>query len=266
MAATPISGPARVYSTASASRAMEESTTLEITSTLAPSAFASRMAWKVSMVSPDWLTPMTRVCPSITGFRYRNSLAMSISTGHPGPVLDGVLGHEPGVVAAAAGHHEHLVDVPELLVGDVHLVEHQRPVGQQPVEQGVGHRLGLLVHLLGHEVVVAVLLGGLEIPVDVQRRRARPVAPPRSVTEIDPGRSSATRSSSRMKKSWVRPRMAGMSEARKAAPSLTPMISGETRRAATMTSGSSACTTARAKAPRTRLSAARTAPTRPPAG
>ena len=39
------------------------------------------MAWKVSTVSPDWLTPMTRVRASSTGSRYRNSLAMSISTG-----------------------------------------------------------------------------------------------------------------------------------------------------------------------------------------
>ncbi len=54
---------------------------MEMTRTLAPSALASRMAWKVSTVSPDWLTPMMRVCSSTTGFRYRNSEAMSISTG-----------------------------------------------------------------------------------------------------------------------------------------------------------------------------------------
>ena len=60
---------------------MDESTTLEMTSTLAPSDFASRMAWNVSTVSPDWLTPMISVCSSTTGFRYRNSLAISISTG-----------------------------------------------------------------------------------------------------------------------------------------------------------------------------------------
>ena len=88
-----------------------------------------------------------------------------------GPVLDGVLGHQAGVVAAAAGHDEHLVDGPELLVGDVDLVEGQGPVGQQPVEQGVGHRPGLLVHLLAHVVVVAVLAGRLEVPVDVQSGR-----------------------------------------------------------------------------------------------
>ena len=73
------------------------------------------------------------------------------------------------MVARAAGHHEDLGDGPELLVGEVDLVEHQGAVGQDPVEQRVGHRLGLLVHLLGHEVVEAVLAGGVEVPVDVQR-------------------------------------------------------------------------------------------------
>ena len=68
----------------------------------------------------------------------------------------------------------------------------------------------------------------------------------------EPGRSSATWSSSSTKKSRVSPRMAGMSEARKAAPSVTPISSGDTRRAATIRSGSSAWTTATEKAPRTR--------------
>ena len=37
-------------------------------------------------------------------------------------------------------------------------------------EQGVGHRGRLLLDLLEHEVVVAALLGGGEIPVDPERR------------------------------------------------------------------------------------------------
>jgi hypothetical protein len=86
-------------------------------------------------------------------------------------VLDGVLGHQPGVVAAPASHDEDLVDGRELLGGEVHLVEDQGPVGQQPVEQGVGDRLGLLVHLLAHEVVVSVLAGGVEVPVHAEPDR-----------------------------------------------------------------------------------------------
>ncbi len=81
-------------------------------------------------------------------------------------MLDGVLGHQAGVVAAPAGHDEHLVDPAELLVGDVDLVQGQGAVGQQAVEQGVGHGLGLLVHLFAHVVVVAVLAGGIEVPGD----------------------------------------------------------------------------------------------------
>ena len=124
------------------------------------------MACKVSAVSPDWLTPMTRVRV------VEDRVAVAELAGdvdlhrQAGPVLDGVLGHEAGVVAAATGHDEHLVEGPELVVGDVHLVEVEGAVGQQPVEQGVGHRLGLLVDLLAHEVVVAVLAGGVEVPVD----------------------------------------------------------------------------------------------------
>jgi len=57
-----------------------------------------------------------------------------------------------------------------------------------------------------------------------------------------------------------------MSEARKAADSVTPMSNGETRRAATTRSGWSAWTTATENAPRTRPSASRTAPTRPAPG
>ena len=69
MAATPTSGPALVYKTASLPRAIDESTTFEITSTLAPWRRASSMAIRVSAVSPDWLTPMTRVVGSRTGSR-----------------------------------------------------------------------------------------------------------------------------------------------------------------------------------------------------
>ena len=35
----------------------------------APHRRASRMAWRVSMVSPDWLTPTTKVRSSSTGSR-----------------------------------------------------------------------------------------------------------------------------------------------------------------------------------------------------
>ena len=79
--ATEISGPAQVYSTSSLSAAMELPTTLTMDSTRAPRRLASRMAARVSAVSPDWLMTMARVFASTMGSRYRNSDATSTSTG-----------------------------------------------------------------------------------------------------------------------------------------------------------------------------------------
>ncbi len=87
--------------------------------------------------------------------------------GQPGPVLDRVLGQQPRVVRRAAGDHEDLVDLAQLLVGEALLVEHDAAVGEV-AEQGVGHRGGLLGDLLEHEVLVAALFGGRHVPVDVE--------------------------------------------------------------------------------------------------
>ena len=96
---------------------------------------------------------------------------------------------------------------------------------------------------------------------------ARASAPSRVVTRIEPGLSSASWSSSSANSCRVEPSRAGMSEARNDVPSPSPTIRGETRRAATTNSGSSACTAATAKEPRTFLSTARrpSARPRPPA-
>ena len=85
----------------------------------------------------------------------------------PGPVLDGVLRDHPGVERRAAGDDDDLVDVAQVLVGEPHLVELQLAPAAAPAEQRVGHGPRLLVDLLAHEPVVAVLLGGREVPVDV---------------------------------------------------------------------------------------------------
>ena len=69
VAATPISSPARVYSTPSASRVAWLPMMLVTASTLAPLSRASRMAASVSAVSPDWVIPITRSCSSKTGLR-----------------------------------------------------------------------------------------------------------------------------------------------------------------------------------------------------
>ena len=88
----------------------------------------------------------------------------------------------PGVERRAAGDDDDLVDVAQLLVGEPHLVELQRPVGVVPAEQRVGDRARLLEDLLAHEPVVAVLLGGRQVPVDVVAAGPRPGVPSKSVT------------------------------------------------------------------------------------
>ena len=68
-AATPISGPARVWNTMWASRAKDDPTTLVTAATLAPCPRANRTAPRVSAVSPDWLIPITSERASSTGSR-----------------------------------------------------------------------------------------------------------------------------------------------------------------------------------------------------
>ena len=82
MAATPISGPARVYRTASASRGIWLPLVLQMASTLAFWVLACWTASKVSAVSPDCEMAITSVWLSKTGSRYLNSLASSTSTGN----------------------------------------------------------------------------------------------------------------------------------------------------------------------------------------
>src|SRR5699024_11946821 len=57
------------------------------------------------------------------------------------------------------------------LVGKPHLVEAERAGLVDPTEQGVRDGTRLLGDLLEHEVVVAVLLRGRGVPVDVERDR-----------------------------------------------------------------------------------------------
>ena len=69
VAATPISSPARVYRTPSASRVACAPMTLVTASTAAPRERAVRIAASVSAVSPDWEMPMTRSSGPTTGLR-----------------------------------------------------------------------------------------------------------------------------------------------------------------------------------------------------
>ena len=83
------------------------------------------------------------------------------------PVLDGLLADQPRVIRGAAGDDEHLVDVTQFLVVEALLVEDDLAVDEMP-QQRVANCVRLLLDLLEHEVVVAALLGGREVPVDVK--------------------------------------------------------------------------------------------------
>ncbi len=85
-------------------------------------------------------------------------------------MLDGVLGHQPGVERRPARDDDDLVDLAQLAVGDAYLVELEHPLRVVPAEQRVGDGPRLLEDLLAHEPVVAALLGGREVPVDVVAR------------------------------------------------------------------------------------------------
>src|SRR3989338_7581941 len=81
--ATPISGPAWLYTPASVSRAIDEPTTLTKPKLRTPFLFASFNAPCVSAVSPDWVADKSAVLASNFCFLYLNSEAYSTSTDIP---------------------------------------------------------------------------------------------------------------------------------------------------------------------------------------
>ena len=107
-----------------------------------------------------------------------------------------------------------------------------------PAEQRVGDRARLLVDLLAHEPVVAVLLGGRQVPVDVVAACPRRASPSKSVTSTPSRVIVTTWSWPSSSASRVCSMNAATSEPRKFSPSPSPTTSGELRRAATTRSGS----------------------------
>ncbi len=102
--------------------------------------------------------------------------------GQPRPLFDRVAADQPGVVGGAAGDdHDPLDALEDRLVEarpsscEVDPVATGRAVGDR-----VGDGVGLFVDLLQHERLVSALLGGLLVPVDGDRRRARRLARRRS--------------------------------------------------------------------------------------
>ncbi len=145
------------------------------------------------MVSPDW---RDRDRPACAG---RGS-GRGSGTRWPAPTSHGIrvqcsmayLAIMPGVVGGAAGDDDDLVDLAQLR--RPRCAPRRGSAGPSrvdPAEQGVGDRLRLLGDLLEHEVVVAALLGGGGVPVDVVRAAPRPGRPSKSVT-VTPSRRSST--------------------------------------------------------------------------
>ena len=125
------------------------------------------------------------------------------------------------------------------------------PVGGTPAEQRVGDRARLLVDLLAHEPVVAVLLGGRQVPVDVVAPALRG-RPSKSVTSTPSRVIVTTWSWPSSSASRVCSMNAATSEPRKFSPSPSPTTSGELRRAATTRVGSWASTATSVNAPSSR--------------
>jgi hypothetical protein len=110
----------------------------------------------VSAVSPDWVTAITSVLPSIGGGPYRNA----------DPVLDRRGPDERGVERRPAGDELDALDLGERLLEALELLEPDVVLARHPTRDRLAQRFGLLVDLLEHEVVVAALLRRLGRPVD----------------------------------------------------------------------------------------------------
>ena len=80
-------------------------------------------------------------------------------------LFERVLARLTGIKCRAAGRDHDLVEAHELLVGHLQLVKHDAVILHTRVERGLdGTRL--LHDLLEHEVLVAALLGRLDVPCD----------------------------------------------------------------------------------------------------
>ena len=146
---------------------------------------------------------------------------------HARPLLDRVAADQARVVGGAAGDDRRCartsrrsVVVDRAEVAEVDAVAARRAVGDR-----LGDRVRLLVDLLEHERLVAALLGGLRVPVDLDDLALDRRAVGRR--ELDAvGRSTTISPSSMYWTRRVRARKAGTAEARNCSPSPRPTTSG----------------------------------------
>ena len=169
VAATPISSPARVSRTASASRVAWLPMTL-VTASTRRAALArephrrQRVGGLARLGDPDH---------QVVGADHRVAVAVLGGDVHldrdPRPLLDRVATDEAGVVGGAAGDDHD----PARCAGDEVRRRARARRGRrassvgEPVGDRLGDRVGLLVDLLQHEGLVAALLGRLLVPGDL---------------------------------------------------------------------------------------------------
>jgi hypothetical protein len=87
--------------------------------------------------------------------------------GEPRPLLDHVAAHDARVVGGPGREHDHAPQVLDLEVREPEVFELEAPPADSVADR-VRDRLGLLVDLLEHERLVAMLLGRLVVPVDLE--------------------------------------------------------------------------------------------------
>src|SRR5204863_1659356 len=87
--------------------------------------------------------------------------------GQARPLLDHVAPHDASVVRGPRRQHDHAPEVLYLQLAEADVLENEAAAANTLADR-VRHRLRLLVDLLEHESLVAVLLRGLVIPVDLE--------------------------------------------------------------------------------------------------
>ena len=106
--------------------------------------------------------------------RTDDRVAVPVLGGHvnfhrqPGPLLDRVAPDQSGVIGGAAGRDHHLVHASEHLIVDrAELSEIHPLLSRDALAERLGDRVRLLVDLLEHERLVALFLGRVSVPVDL---------------------------------------------------------------------------------------------------
>ena len=246
-----------MYITASASRASEEPIVFVTAITFEPCRDACRAASSVSIVSPDWLTASVSVFGPRTGSRYRNSEAMSISTGTRVQCSIAYFATRPEWNAVPHATTNTLSTSRRTSVSVCSSSSASRPCSLT--------RPTSVSRIAEGCSWISFSMKSSNPPFwaratshSTSNGSSSTSAPSRSVTRTPSARTSTTWFSSIGRTVRVFWSTAGISDARMFSPSPSPTISGEETRTPTMTSGSSSARTTSAYAPSSSRTVART--------